>query len=115
MSLFPNLDKNIFSNMTINLVTYSHMPLMQLYIIENKLKKFFLQVNPNKFVLTKHKCEKGIKDNYFDNLFGIQWIKNEICTDNNFNNIYQVFSLFYDWTKINIHNGDCMAVVIYQD
>ena len=115
MSLFPNLDSNIFSNMTISLVTYSHIPLMQIYIIENKLKNFFLQLNPNKFVLTKHRTDKGVKDLYFDNLFGIQWLKKDINTGKNFNQIYNVFSLFYDWTKINIHNGDCMAVVIYQD
>lgn len=115
MSLFPNIDNNIFGNMTINLITYSHLPIMQLYIIENKLKNIFFQINPNKFVLTKHRIEKGIKDIYFDNLFGIQWLKKEISANNNYEDIYQVFSLFYDWSKLNIHNGNCMAIVTYQN
>lgn len=110
MSLFPEKNNEIYNTITINLITFKRLSGMQLLRIEQKLANLFLELTPN--ITSCHRYEKGYKDIYFHNLFGILWEKYDL--DNQNNKIYNIYSLFYNWTKENINKGECMASVIFQ-
>ena len=114
MSLFEYTNTDIYSSITLNIMTFTQLSTMTLLNIEKGLQNSFNTKYHGKYVFTKHKTIIG--NDFYDNIISIQWLRDDLDNDKKylFDEVYKLYSIFHRWCTENIKIEHSVCV-LHQD